>query len=107
MTKDQSCLDVSESGTTFASLIDALYCGNPKQPPISICTVKELIEMADKYDISDVAAHCDSFISGLKFDVYNLPRWYTLVADKLPQGTAIELCRKYVAEGDNYTKLER
>lgn len=61
----------------------------------------------DTYDISDVAAHCDSFISRLNLTVDNLPHWYTLAADKLPHGNAIKRCRTYVTEDDNYVELEK
>ncbi len=83
---DQTCYKVSEAGGTFASFVDALYCGNPKQPPISKANVESLVELAHKYDVSDIAAHCDLFISGLNFGLSSLPRvslykctrWYAL-----------------------------
>lgn len=104
---DQTCYKVSEAGGTFASFVDALYCGNPKQPPISKANVESLVELAHKYDVSDIAAHCDLFISGLNLGLSSLPRWYALAATKLPHGASTSHCRAYVAKADNFVKLER
>lgn len=103
---DQTCYKVAETGGAFASFVDALYCGNPKQPPISEANVESLVEL-HKYDVSDIAAHCDLFISGLNLGLSNLPRLCTLAATKLPHGISTSHCRAYVAKADNFMKLEK
>ena len=102
----QSSFKISETGADFAFMIDFLYCGSPKQPPLSEATVELLAELARKYDMVEIASHCDSFIAQLTLDLDNLPHWHA-VAAKLNYSAAAAHCRNFVADDSNFEQLEK
>lgn len=102
----QSSFKVSETGADFSFMIDFLYCGSPKQPPISEATVEILSELAQKYAMVEIASHCDWFLAQLTLDLGSLPRWHAVGA-KLKYSAAMAHCRNFVADGDNFEQLEK
>ncbi len=102
----ESCYKLSETGNDLALLIDSLYCGFCKRPPISEATVETLSELARKYNMTDITSHCGAFIAELQLTPSNLPRWHALAA-RLDLGTALAHCRSFIANGNNFEELWR
>lgn len=102
----QISFKVSERGADFALLIDCLYCGSPKIPPISEDTVETISELAHKYDMVEISHHCDWFVANIPLDLGSLLRWHAL-ATKLSLTAAAAHCRSFIAEGRNYERLEK
>ncbi len=104
--KTEFCFKVSNDSTQFALIIDALYCGSSKQPPINEKTVETIGEMARKFDMPELAGHCDTYIAELDLTLDSLPRWHAVAAE-IQYNDSLMHCRKFISEGGNFEALTR
>lgn len=102
--KAETKFSVDENGQTFSVLLDAIYARGLRQPPITMDTVEAILELARKYDVTDVFDFCDHFLSQQQLCDDNFGKIYGM-SDTYHLSLSSAHCRKFVVP--NFRKLSR